>query len=132
VCSWQRPNEIHPEAKLFIGGADDSDVMQGALGDCWFLAALCGTFPNIWRFSVRFGSIRDWLAFIRHRTPPLQWWPGVPTCCSSSSCRATPNTACTSQYTLCFFRSSHYSLELHFASYQIRFWKESQWVVRSS
>jgi hypothetical protein len=43
VCSWQRPNEIDPDAKLFIGGADDSDVMQGALGDCWFLAALCGT-----------------------------------------------------------------------------------------
>jgi hypothetical protein len=63
VCSWQRPNEIHAEAKLFIGGADDSDVMQGALGDCWFLAALCGTYPTF--SGSQFGLVRDWLVLIR-------------------------------------------------------------------
>jgi hypothetical protein len=43
VRSWRRPREINPKSALFVGGSCDSDVVQGALGDCWFLAALCGT-----------------------------------------------------------------------------------------
>ncbi len=43
VQSWRRPREINPKSALFVGGSCDSDVVQGALGDCWFLAALCGT-----------------------------------------------------------------------------------------
>jgi hypothetical protein len=42
VQSWRRPREINPKSALFVGGSCDSDVVQGALGDCWFLAALCG------------------------------------------------------------------------------------------
>jgi calpain len=41
VRSWRRPREINPKSALFVGGSCDSDVVQGALGDCWFLAALC-------------------------------------------------------------------------------------------
>eukprot|EP00753_Platysulcus_tardus_P000361 PLAT10367.1.p1 GENE.PLAT10367.1~~PLAT10367.1.p1 ORF type:complete len:723 (-),score=420.00 PLAT10367.1:102-2270(-) len=38
---WLRPAEICPgEPQLFIGGLGSADVIQGQLGDCWFLSAL--------------------------------------------------------------------------------------------
>jgi hypothetical protein len=44
VASWRRPSEISSDPSLFHNGSCDSDIVQGALGDCWFLAALCGTY----------------------------------------------------------------------------------------
>jgi Ca2+-binding EF-hand superfamily protein len=45
-CVWLRPCEIVQKnglgknANLFVDGSEDGDVMQGMLGDCWFLSAL--------------------------------------------------------------------------------------------
>eukprot|EP01106_Pelomyxa_sp_JSP_P017441 TRINITY_DN711_c0_g1_i4.p1 TRINITY_DN711_c0_g1~~TRINITY_DN711_c0_g1_i4.p1 ORF type:complete len:613 (-),score=122.87 TRINITY_DN711_c0_g1_i4:68-1906(-) len=39
---WLRPSEFAPAPKLFIGGTESGDVIQGELGDCYFLGALSG------------------------------------------------------------------------------------------
>jgi calpain len=40
VKYWKRPQEINPNAQLFVDGVNAGDVIQGALGNCWFLSAL--------------------------------------------------------------------------------------------
>lgn len=40
VASWRRPGEIHASPRLFVDGVEEGDVVQGALGNCWFLGAL--------------------------------------------------------------------------------------------
>jgi len=37
---WKRPHEICSNPQLFVDGVSSGDVIQGALGDCWFLGAL--------------------------------------------------------------------------------------------
>jgi Ca2+-binding EF-hand superfamily protein len=40
VTKWKRIKEINENGTLFVKGVDEGDVIQGALGDCWFLSAL--------------------------------------------------------------------------------------------
>eukprot|EP01089_Gocevia_fonbrunei_P008739 TRINITY_DN2046_c0_g1_i6.p1 TRINITY_DN2046_c0_g1~~TRINITY_DN2046_c0_g1_i6.p1 ORF type:complete len:144 (+),score=26.31 TRINITY_DN2046_c0_g1_i6:89-520(+) len=44
---WKRPCEISDNPKLFIDGAGEGDVIQGELGDCWFLGALSVVATNV-------------------------------------------------------------------------------------
>ena len=37
---WRRPREWAPNSSFFSGGISSNDVVQGALGDCWFIGAL--------------------------------------------------------------------------------------------
>jgi len=37
---WKRLHEINADAKIFVNGVEEGDVIQGALGDCWVLGAL--------------------------------------------------------------------------------------------
>jgi len=36
----QRVGEIFENPQFFIDGADAADLVQGAIGDCWFISAL--------------------------------------------------------------------------------------------
>ncbi len=49
---WLRPSEFVPtiadgkSPTLFVDGADSGDIVQGALGDCWFLSAVACVAPR--------------------------------------------------------------------------------------
>lgn len=38
--AWKRPKDIAKNPSLFVDGVEEGDVIQGQLGDCWFLGAL--------------------------------------------------------------------------------------------
>eukprot|EP01123_Difflugia_compressa_P014237 TRINITY_DN716_c0_g1_i1.p1 TRINITY_DN716_c0_g1~~TRINITY_DN716_c0_g1_i1.p1 ORF type:complete len:717 (+),score=139.55 TRINITY_DN716_c0_g1_i1:3-2153(+) len=40
IKSWKRISDFGPDASLFKNGAEEGDIIQGELGDCWFLSAL--------------------------------------------------------------------------------------------
>ncbi|KAG1683975.1 Calpain-5 [Nymphon striatum] len=51
IVEWKRPTELENNPKLFVDGASSCDVKQGALGNCWLVAA-CSSLAQekeLWR-----------------------------------------------------------------------------------
>ena len=52
---WKRPHQISSNPKLFVDGGSQFDVIQGDLGDCWFLcaAASLSLYPEYLRRIIK-------------------------------------------------------------------------------
>ena len=48
---WKRPKEICDNPQLFVEGVSSNDLVQGEIGNCWFVAACSclATHKSIWQ-----------------------------------------------------------------------------------
>jgi len=73
VTHWLRPMELTAEASLFVDGVDEGDVIQGRLGNCYLLSALCvlacsdmieslilNSWPEYGIYQCRFYKNQEW------------------------------------------------------------------------
>ena len=77
VASWCRPDEMNdqsPSHTLFLDGFNCDDILQGVLGDCWFLSTLTSltnrtdllllnfyaAYPEYGFYQFRFYKYGDW------------------------------------------------------------------------
>ena len=55
-CKWERLSTILPRAQLFVDKIEPKDVIQGSLGDCYFLSAIAALAEKQDRIINVFGS----------------------------------------------------------------------------
>ena len=62
----QRVTQIFEHPQFFVNGADSNDIIQGKLGDCWFLSALATA-------STAKGLVEKFCVAVSDPSPPTAY-----------------------------------------------------------